>query len=186
MIAVLHALNICRIANGIVATCNIPTTQEGLYCAFLDERSAWFYEAVTLMSAMTSHVPGFGQAYLGAYRDAEGNYLDGGKNYTLTMSASPPAKRFWAVTLYDNMDRLLLVNKQGRSTLSSQSKDMVKNADGSTTLYFGPHPPKDKKLERNWVQTNPGQGWFTYLRLYGPEEAYLNKTWKPNDIQPVK
>jgi hypothetical protein len=29
-------------------------------------------------------------------------------------------------------------------------------------------------LEPNWVQTIPGQTWFTILRLYGPLEAWFN------------
>jgi hypothetical protein len=31
---------------------------------------------------------------------------------------------------------------------------MIKNADGSVDLYYGPTAPKGK--EKNWVQTIPG------------------------------
>jgi hypothetical protein len=36
---------------------------------------------------------------------------------------------------------------------------------------------------RNWVQTKPGKGWFAYIRLYGPEKAYFDKTWIPGDAE---
>jgi hypothetical protein len=42
-----------------------------------------FYEAVSFSEAMKSQTPEAGKAYLGAYADADGEWLDGGKNYTL-------------------------------------------------------------------------------------------------------
>jgi hypothetical protein len=33
------------------------------------------------------------------------------------------------------------------------------------------------------VQTNPGKGWFVILRLYGPLQAWFNKTWRPGEIE---
>jgi hypothetical protein len=41
------------------------------------------------------------------------------------------------------------------------------NADGPTTVYFSPTQPGGVK-RGNWVQTTPGRGWFTILRLYSP------------------
>jgi hypothetical protein len=32
----------------------------------------------------------------------------------------------------------------------------------------------------------PGRGYFVILRLYGPTEAAINKTWKPGDIEKGK
>jgi hypothetical protein len=29
----------------------------------------------------------------------------------------------------------------------------------------------------------PGRGYFTIIRLYGPTEAALNKSWKPGDLE---
>ena len=39
---------------------------------------------------------------------------------------------------------------------------------GSVDVYFGPKAPAGK--ESNWIQTMPGKGWNTILRLYGPLE----------------
>lgn len=42
------------------------------------------------------------------------------------------------------------------------------NVNGSVDLYFGPKASAGK--EANWIETVPGMGWFTLLRLYGPLE----------------
>ena len=53
------------------------------------ERASWFYEAVSFSEAMKSQTPGAGQAYLGAYTDADGAWLDGGRDYTLHVPGRP-------------------------------------------------------------------------------------------------
>jgi hypothetical protein len=59
------------------------------------------------------------------------------------------------------------------------------NPDGSTTIYFGPTQPKGT-ARGNWIQTTPGKGWFTILRLYSPLEPFFNKTWRPSEIALVQ
>ncbi|TAY62835.1 DUF1214 domain-containing protein [Rhizobium ruizarguesonis] len=61
---------------------------------------------------------------------------------------------------------------------------MKANADGSVDVYLGPKPPAE--MESNRVQTIPGKGWFTLLRLQGPLESWFNKTWKPGEIELVQ
>ena len=147
------------------------------------ERTSYFYEAVTYSKAMITKIPNVGQAYLGSYFDNTGNWLDGGKNYTLNVPANPPAVNFWSITIYDVATRCLIDNPQKNADLSSR-KDLMKNADGSVDLYFGPKAPAGK--EKNWVQTLPGKHWFTYMRFYGPTQAYFDKSWKMDDIKEVK
>jgi hypothetical protein len=69
-------------------------------------------------------------------------------------------------------------------TVGSQDKDIEKNTDGSYDLFFAPQAPKGK--EGNWLQTLPGKSWFVILRLYGPLEPWINKTWRPSEIELVK
>lgn len=53
--------------------------------------------------------------------------------------------------------------------------------DGSTTIYFGPQQPPG--IERgNWIQTMPGKGWNTILRLHSPLEPFFTKMWRPSEI----
>jgi hypothetical protein len=39
--------------------------------------------------------------------------------------------------------------------------------------------------ESNWIQTVPGTGWFTLLRLYGPLEAWFDQMWRPSEFELV-
>ena len=61
---------------------------------------------------------------------------------------------------------------------------VVINDDGSVDVWFGPSAPEGH--ESNWVQTVPGKSWNTLLRLYGPEQSWFDKTWKPGDFVEVK
>jgi hypothetical protein len=143
------------------------------------ERTAWFYEAVTNTNGMVSKTPGLGQAYLGAYTDGSGAWLDGAKSYQLTVPANPPAKQFWSLTVYDTDTRVFVENST-RSADRSSRMDLKKNTDGSVDLFFGPQAPAG--YEQNWVQTVAGRPWFAYFRLYAPTEAYFDKSWKLPDI----
>ena len=58
------------------------------------------------------------------------------------------------------------------------------NSDGSVDVYVGPKSPAG--MESNWVQSDPGKGWNTILRLYGPLEPWFDKTWKPGDFELVR
>jgi hypothetical protein len=148
----------------------------------LDERTAWFYEAVTLTAGMTTKTPGQGQIYLGAQKDKDGKWLQGDNSYTLRIPPNPPVKQFWAMTLYDAETRCFIDNKHEIAGLDSRM-DLAKNDDGSVDLYFGPKPPKGN--EKNWIPTVPGRGWFAYFRLYAPTEPYFDRSWKLSDIEKV-
>ncbi|MNF59255.1 hypothetical protein D3C84_408400 [compost metagenome] len=123
-----------------------PSQRADSYDEFF-ERTSYFYEAITYSKAMITKTPNVGQAYLGCYFDSEGNWLDGGKNYTLNIPANPPAVNFWSITVYDIATRCLIDNAQKNADLSSR-KDLVKNADGSVDLYFGPKSPAGKEKKR--------------------------------------
>ena len=63
-------------------------------------------------------------------------------------------------------------------------KEVKKNADGSVDIYFGPKAPKGK--ESNWLETDPDKAWFTILRMYGPLKPWVDKTWRPSEIEQVE
>lgn len=149
----------------------------------LDERAAWFYEAVVISKGMLTQTPGVGQRYIASYKDADGKWLDGGKTYKLHVPPNPPAKGFWSVTAYDEGTRQMVITEQGRPDISSRKEDIAKNPDGSIDVYFGPKAPAGE--ESNWVQTVPGKGWFAYFRFYGPTEAFFDKSWALPDIERI-
>ncbi len=149
----------------------------------LDAKALFFFYATGVTPAMTEKMVGEGSQYAGAFVDAKGNPLDGGKTYRLHMPPDIPAKNFWSFTAYDNQTRSMLQTDQQFPAVGSLTKGLLANADGSVDVYFGPKAPAGK--ENNWVQTIPGKGWNTLLRLYGPLEPWFNKTWRPGEIEPV-
>ena len=146
----------------------------------LDARTLFHYEAIVITPAMAIKMIGIGSQYLCVYRDAEDNFLMGDHNYKLHLPAGIPAKDFWSATVYHPDTRSLLQNGQDKPSVSTYDEPTY-NEDGSIDIYFGPEKAPEG-FEKNWIKTIQGEGWFTYIRLYGPLEAYFDKTWKPDDI----
>ena len=149
----------------------------------LDARTMFHYYATGITPAMSYSRPGTGSAYAVAARDSQGLYFDGGKTYKITLPAPIPVGQFWSFTVYDNQTRSMLETDQKLAGLDSNQTNFKKNADGSVTVYFAPKAPAGQ--EGNWVQTTPGKGWNTLLRLYAPLEPWFDKTWKPGDFELV-
>lgn len=147
----------------------------------LDARTLFFYLATVNTPAMALEMPGVGSQYAMTEHDAHGNFLDGGKEYQLTLPAGVPAKDFWSVVVYDPQTRSELQTTQSYPSRNSQRDALVGNPDGSITLHFGPNPPGGG--EENWIQTVSGKRWFTILRLYGPLGPWFDRTWIPSDIE---
>ena len=154
----------------------------GAYWNLLDERASWFYEAYGAGAAMAPKHPGPSSAYLGAYKDKAGHWLDGGTSYRLHVPPNPPIQLFWSVTVYDVDTRSLILNKQKIADRSSRM-DLKKNPDGSVDIYCGPTAPAG--YEKNWIPTVPGRNWFAYFRFYNPTEAYFDRSWALPDFEEV-
>jgi hypothetical protein len=133
--------------------------------------------------AMFRRKAGFGSIYWFGGRDKTGAHLDGSQTYKLTVPEPVPAKLFWSVTVYDNESRSEIVTDQGKAAMRSLFEPKDKAAESSTDLYFSPTALDGK--EGQWIKTIPGKGWFVYLRLYGPEDAAFEGTWKPGDFELV-
>jgi Protein of unknown function (DUF1214) len=91
-------------------------------------------------------------------------------------------REFWSVTVY-SLETSSFFRNAPNLTLGSLDKGLTKNADGSVDIYFGPKPPAGK--ESNWLYTQAGQKWFPWFRVYGPEKAILDRSWKLPDIERV-
>jgi hypothetical protein len=150
----------------------------------LDDRIIFHYMATGITPAMAQSAVGQGSAYAFTAHDRQGQYLDGGKTYKVTLPTPIPAKAFWSFVVYSTQHRGLLETDQRSAGVDSNSPDVVPDADGSYSVYFGPTAPPGK--EGNWVQTVPGKGWCVLFRLYGPLEPWFDRTWKPGDIELVK
>jgi len=149
----------------------------------LDARIWMFTDYYSISPGMMSQTPGKGAKYMIGFTDSKGVPLSGGSNYRLNLPANIPAANFWSVTLYEAENASGLANGQPFPSLGSKDKP-AQNADGSTDLYLAPKAPEGKA--GNWLATVPGKGYFAILRLYGPTEAAIDKSWVPGDIEKVE
>lgn len=150
----------------------------------LYQRAAFTWEAVSRGKAYYIKKPGIGQQYRTGYKDGDGDFLQGSGHYTLTMPPNPPAKTFWSAVVYDVNTRCLIDNDEKRAGASSRT-GVRPAADGSVTLHFVPELPNGVPRE-NWVQTRRGEGFFVYLRFYGPTAAYFDESYPLQDIKKAK
>lgn len=149
----------------------------------LEARDRWFIQAIVTSPAMFRRDAGAGSLYWLGLRDSSGAFLDGGKTYKLTVPLPVPDKLFWSVTAYDAQTRSEVQADQDKAALRSLFE--LKDKSGSSVdLYFGPKAPAGH--EDTWIQTVPSRGWFTYFRIYGPEAAAFDGSWKPGDFEEVK
>jgi hypothetical protein len=164
-------------------------TREGMFkplpptgARTLDSRTAFYYAYTLDSPGMIMRIPEAGSQYLMGFLDSDG------KTYKCTLPKGIPARAFWSLTVYDNQTRSMLDTPQRYPRAGSQSYPSPAaepDADGSTTVYFGPKQPDGVK-RGNWIQTMPGKGWFTILRLYSPLEPFFTKEWRPSEIELVK
>lgn len=172
-----------------------PVSKEGYFkpipatgARTLNARTGFYYGYTMDSPGMIMQMPGVGSQYLMGFIDADKNYFDGSKTYRVTLPKDIPAAAFWSFTVYDNQTRSLLATPQRYPRAGSQSYPTpaaVAEADGATTVYFGPTKPADVK-DGNWIQTDPKKGWFTLLRLYSPLEPFFTKEWRPGEVELVK
>jgi hypothetical protein len=169
-----------------------PAFEAGMFKPFaptgartLDSRTAFYYAYTLDSPGMIMRIPDVGSQYLMGFLDADGNPFDGGKAYKVTLPPDIPARAFWSFTLYDNQTRSMLDTPQRYPRAGSQtypSPAAQTAADGSTTVWFAPEQPEGV-ARGNWIQTVPGKGWFTILRLYSPLEPFFTKEWRPSEIE---
>jgi hypothetical protein len=149
----------------------------------LDARIGYWYFANGISPAMVLKMVGIGSQYAAAMVDSQGKPLDGSKTYKVHLAPNIPVKDFWSFVVYDNQTRTMLQTDQQYPSISSNNKGIVINPDTSIDIWFGPTAPVGH--ETNWLQTVPGKGWFTFLRLYGPLQSWFDKNWQPGEVELV-
>src|SRR6516165_4359917 len=147
----------------------------------LEARDRWFAQAIVTSPAMFRRSAGAGSLYWMSTRDASNAFLDGGKTYRLSIPLPVPGKLFWSVTIYDTATRSQVQTDQNQGALRSMFELKDVGGGSSIDLYFGPAAPTGQ--EDRWIKTVPARGWFAYFRIYGPEEAAFDKSWKPGDFE---
>jgi hypothetical protein len=149
------------------------------------EPRAWFFtDYYSISPGMASLTPGKGADYVMAFTDADSAPLVGDNSYHVRLPPNVPAKLFWSLTLYEAQNASGLATDARRYPSLGSRDNPVKNTDETIDLYIGPKAPEGK--EANWLPTAPERGFFAILRLYAPEQAAVDYSWKPGDIERVK
>jgi hypothetical protein len=119
---------------------------------------------------------------LRALRDGSGQLLKGSGLYRLRIPRQVPARDGWSVSVYGKESKTYLYNDLNRTGLSSRDHGQARlNADGSMDLYFGPQAPGGRIA--NWIPTE--RDFFLIFRLYGPEKAVFDCSFKLPDVEKV-
>lgn len=149
----------------------------------LEARDRWFAQAIVTSPAMFRRNAGAGSLYWLGARDVTGAFLDGGRHYKLAIPQPVPAGLFWSVTIYDSQTRSQVQTSQDKAALRSLFELKGFTGPSSLDLHFGPTQPAN--TQNRWLRTAPGRGWFAYIRIYGPQQAAFDRSWKPGDLERV-
>ena len=138
--------------------------------------------ATALFRALTAKV-GLGAnssdeaIYWLAIKDKNGERLTGGKTYEVRFSQAPAINRtagFWSLCVYNSKDQFV-PNPMKRYNLGDRSP-LVKNADGSFTIYVTPRQPNQI---HNWLPApEQKEPIMLTMRMYAPLPEVLKAPGK--------
>ena len=132
----------------------------------------------------------FGNAkeeYLGVgyQTDSQGQPFNGSTRYEIRFEANnmPPVDAFWSITVY-TAEKFLYANELDRYVINSPMiPDLVKDADGSFTLYVQHERPQEERVP-NWLPVPPADFGLTF-RCYQPRLAIIDGTWQAPPVVPT-
>lgn len=143
----------------------------------------YFNRSGTSKSNMFDNKPNETQYYYTDF-DSAGAALSGNGRYEIRFEPGqePPVNGFWSLTLY-NEQHFFFPNPLKRYSLGTKNKTLVRNADGSLTLYAGGKSP-GKAREANWLPA-PAGPFSLYVRAYWGKPGIIDGSWKPPVIRKI-
>ena len=154
----------------------VPSPSDG--ARKLNSKIAFLYPATGVTPAMCMRLTGIGSQYLMAVRGSDGEYLDGGRNYRLTLPPDIPESRFWSVDALRPPDPVHAPDRPTeagpRQPVGQRSRPTPTGRPTSTS-----DRPRPKARPTTGSRPCPGKGWWMILRLYSPEASFFDKTWQP-------
>lgn len=135
--------------------------------------------ATTSRMGLTANTPREA-IYIGGVMGSDGKPLSGAHRYAVTFKVLPPfiEPGFWSLTLYDAANNYTVPNPIDRYALGSDDSTLMRNADGSVTIYLQQDDPGPAK-EANWLPA-PAEQFYLILRAYAPDETLLRAQTEPN------
>jgi hypothetical protein len=119
--------------------------------------------------------------------DADGEALNGSKySYELHFDKDqiPPVNAFWSFTMYKLPEQLFIENPINRYVISSATKGLKYNQDGSLDIYIQKDNP-GKEKESNWLPAYDGP-FSLQGRMYWPKPEALDPLYVPPAVQRVQ
>jgi len=116
--------------------------------------------------------------------DADGNVLSGSNRYVIKFDREPPVDAFWSLTMYDDADKMLVANPIARYKVGTDTKGLVKAADGSITIPVQADAPEGPAAA-NWLPAPKGT-FYLLLRLYQPRADVLNGSYQLPQVRKVQ
>ena len=127
-------------------------------------------------------------AYPGVHEDADGEPLDGDRRDRPTLTSPPPAEAFWSFTMYDTSydgtAGYLVENPIGRYLINSTTDGLVRDDDGSLTVYIQHDEPDAPEGWANWLPAPAGPSCIT-LRIPVPDQSVIDGAWEPPPIERI-
>jgi hypothetical protein len=109
--------------------------------------------------------------YFVRFHDAEGQLLDGRKQYLLHVPpAGIPTDAFWSFSMYEptaESQRYFVENAIRRYSIGNRTAGLAHNSDGSLDIALQHSTPTDEKMLANWLPAPAGPFQIS-LRAYLP------------------
>ena len=122
--------------------------------------------------------------YMVSDEDAEGRPLDGASHaYTIRFDPAPPVRAFWSLTVYDAATRLLVEHPSGRYAVRDRDPGLQRDGGGRFVLQLR-HREPGGGAHANWLPV-PARPFQVVARLYWPEQALLDGSYRPPAIERV-
>ncbi|WP_197063594.1 DUF1254 domain-containing protein [Novosphingobium malaysiense] len=113
---------------------------------------------------------------------ADGSVLDGHNAYRISMTAPPPVRGFWSITLYDDKGAMV-ANPISRYSVGNRTPGLKFSADEPTEIIISHSRPQEAGAV--WLPAPKGP-FYLMMRLYGPDKAIQSGQWLPPSIQPSR
>ena len=114
--------------------------------------------------------------------DSQGQALSGRHRYKLHFAAgqTPPVEAFWSLSMYDERG-FFIDNPIGRYVIGDRD-ELQYNSDGSLDILVQLAEPASG--QSNWLPSPVGEFALT-MRLYHPQPAFLDGSWKLPAVQRI-
>ena len=169
-------------SNWMMGYANKNTSFEADGSMNLDARVLFYYNAGGVTPAMAVTHPGAGSDYALGMLDSNNQPFDGSKTYKLHLPPNVPVNNFWAVTLYDTQTRSTTANQP--TIPNGWQRDQGNGAERRWVLRRLLRAGGARRQARQLAADRPRQELVRHP-AHGPLEPWINKTWRPGEIELV-